>query len=113
MVRSMQSATVTQPPIAQIAQTIVEALHPERIVLFGSRARGDAGPDSDVDLIVEMESNLPPRARAVQIDALFPDRDWPMDVIVYTPAEAAHLRRSRYSLLFAAECDGKVLYERR
>jgi predicted nucleotidyltransferase len=97
----------------QIAQQIVRELHPTRILLFGSRARGDARPDSDVDLLVEMESELPPRERAVRIDALFARRGWPMDVVVYTPQEAAEQRKSRNSLVSAAEREGKVLYEQR
>jgi predicted nucleotidyltransferase len=67
--------TIDIPPIEQIVETIAETPHPDRIVLFGSRARGDARPDSEVDLLVEMESSLPPRARAVQVDALFATRD--------------------------------------
>jgi predicted nucleotidyltransferase len=109
----MQSATVTQPPIAQIAQTIVEALHPERIVLFGSRAREDAGPDSDVDLMVEMESRLPPHERAKHVYRLFHPRHWSMDVLVYTPDEASKFRHQRYSMLAEIERTGRVLYERR
>ena len=105
--------TIDIPPIEQIVETIAESLHPDRVVLFGSRARGDARPDSDVDLLVEMESSLPPRARAVQVDALFATRDWPLDVVVFTHEEVLSQRKSRNSLVSAAEREGKVLYERR
>jgi predicted nucleotidyltransferase len=100
-------------PLNEIAERIVREFHPARIVLFGSRARGDAGPDSDVDLLVEMESDLSPRARAVRVDALFSNRLWPMDVLVITPQEAARQRLVRNSLISAAEREGKVLYEQR
>ena len=43
-----------EPPIEEIARKIVEAFRPRRIVMFGSRARGDSRPDSDLDLMVEM-----------------------------------------------------------
>jgi len=89
----MQTVTTVQPPIAQIVQTIVETLHPERIVLFGTRARGEAEPDSDVDLMVEMESSLPSHERARQVYSLFHPRHWSMDVLVYTPDEVR--RRGR------------------
>jgi hypothetical protein len=39
---------------------LVEAYHPERIYLFGSKARGDAGPDSDFDLMVIVSDDAPP-----------------------------------------------------
>jgi predicted nucleotidyltransferase len=110
--QSLMVAPVTQPPIDHIVRKIAEAFHPRRIVLFGSRARGDARPDSDLDLLIEVESNLPPRARAVQVDALFGQRMWPMDIMVYTPEEVQKHRQNRNSLVSAAEREGKVLYER-
>jgi len=41
-----------EPVLDEIVRRIVRAVHPERVYLFGSRARGDAGPDSDYDLMV-------------------------------------------------------------
>jgi uncharacterized protein len=104
---------VFNPPIDEITKKIVATFHPRRVVLFGSRGRGDHRADSDVDLLIEMESDLPPRERAMRVDALFWDRLWPMDVVVYTPEEADRLRHSRNSLVGIAEREGKVLYERR
>ena len=106
-------AAVTQPPLDQIVRTIADALHPRRIVLFGSRARGDNRLDSDLDILIEVESNLPPRARAVQVDSLFARRNWPMDIVVYTPEEVRQQRQQKNSLVSAAEREGRVLYERR
>jgi predicted nucleotidyltransferase len=101
-----------QPPIEEIAQRIVGAFRLQRIVLFGSQARGDAGPESDVDLLIEMESDLAPAERICAIDRLFTPRVWPMDVVVFTPAETARQRSSRNSLVQVAEREGRVLYER-
>ena len=39
--------------LAELTRRIVDAVHPLRIILFGSAARGEAGPDSDVDFLVE------------------------------------------------------------
>ena len=100
------------PPLDQIARTIVDAFDPRRIVVFGSRARGDAGPESDLDLLVEMESDLPAAERIRAVNRLFTPREWSMDVVVFTPGEAAEQRASRNSLIQTAEREGMVLYER-
>lgn len=42
-----------------LMRTIVEVYAPRRVVLFGSRARGDAGPDSDIDLVVVLDDDVP------------------------------------------------------
>ncbi len=106
------AATVDTELIEHIARTIVERFRPKRIVLIGSRARGDHRPDSDIDLFVEMESTLRPHERAVNIGSAFSLHPWAMDVLVYTPEEIARLRGRIGGLLTAVEREGKVLYER-
>lgn len=100
-----------EPPIEEIARKIVEAFRPRRIVMFGSRARGDTGLDSDLDLMVEMETEDPPAQRARVIDALFGLRRWAMDLVVYTPEEVERERQCRNSLIRVIESEGRVLYE--
>src|SRR5206468_800225 len=95
----MRNVVLQPPPIDLITRKIVEAFHPVRIVMFGSRARGDVRPDSDLDLMVEMQTNLSPPRRAMAIDELFGLRGWAMDVLVYTPREVEEQRRYRNSLL--------------
>jgi uncharacterized protein len=46
--------------LAEIARRLVEAYRPERIYLFGSKARGDSGPDSDYDLLIVVPDDAPP-----------------------------------------------------
>ena len=103
---------IDQELIDEVVHTIVERFHPLRIVLFGSYARGDAGPDSDLDLFVEMESNLRPLDRNVSVASLFSNRRWPLDVFVYTPEEVAAHRGRVGNLLAYVEGEGKLLYER-
>lgn len=86
-------------------------LHPRRVVIFGSHARGEAGPDSDLDLFIEMDSELAPPERSVRVGRLFPRRDWPLDVVVYTPAEVARLRGVGGTLLETIEREGRVVYD--
>ena len=101
-----------EPPVEQIARKIAEAFAPRRIVMFGSRARGDARRDSDLDLMVEMETDEAPAQRVRLIDALFGLRLWAMDLIVYTPEEVEEQRQYRNPLVRIIESEGKVLYER-
>jgi predicted nucleotidyltransferase len=98
--------------IDEVSRKIVERFHPKRIVLFGSHARGDAGPESDLDLFVEMESTESPPERAVRVSSVFGLRTWPLDLVVYTPEEAARLRGVGGTLFSQIEAEGKVLYER-
>lgn len=102
-----------EPPIDEVVEKIVGAFHPRRIVLFGSRARGDAAPDSDLDLMVEMETPLRPIERRLSIDRLFGLRDWAMDVVVYTPQEMANAKDTVGTLAYTVAREGKTLYERR
>jgi len=96
-----------------ITQTIAERFRPRRILLFGSRARGDARSDSDVDLFVEMETEKRPPERFAEITSVFGLRPWSLDVVVYTPEEVARLRGVNGTLLGLIEAEGKLLYERR
>ena len=95
-----------------ITTTIVNRFHPERIVLFGSHARGEARPDSDIDLFVEMESRATPPERAIAISEAFGLRKWALDLVVYTPEEVQRLKNVRGTLLSVIEKEGRVLYER-
>ena len=97
--------------LEQVTRTIVERFHPKRIVLFGSHARGHAGSDSDLDVFIEMQTSRRPPERAIEVSAAFGLRPWPLDVVVYTPAEVHRLRGVSGTLLSVIEKEGKVLYE--
>jgi predicted nucleotidyltransferase len=98
--------------LTHITQTIVEKFHPKRIVLFGSSARGDTREGSDLDVFIEMESDLRPPERAVEVSAVFGLRSWPLDLIVYTSEEVQRLQGKPGTLLSVIEKEGRVLYER-
>lgn len=102
---------VDQELIDDVVRRIAARFHPKRIVLFGSHARGDATPESDIDLFIEMDSLLRPIDRAVEVDRLFPGRLWGLDVFVYTPAEVADARTRSGNLMSYVDADGKVIYE--
>jgi uncharacterized protein len=73
--------------IAEIVRRIVHAAQPERIILFGSRARGDARPDSDFDVLVIKESDEPGYRRDAALYLALAGRNAPVDVLMYTPDE--------------------------
>ena len=103
---------ITDELVRDITHKIVESCHPRRIIAFGSYARGEHTHDSDLDLIVEMETEKPFYERGLGIAALFRNRKWAMDLLVYTPEEFDDLRQVFGSLPYSATREGKVLYER-
>ena len=72
-----------------MVKRIVKQFRPERIILFGSHARGEAGPDSDVDLLVIMPVRGSKRNKAIEIAVALDDIRIPKDIIVTTPDEFA------------------------
>ena len=96
--------------IYALAQQIAEKFHPQRIVLFGSYAYGRPQPESDVDLLVIMETPLKESVQARQIrqalNVLFG-----LDVIVYTPRNLAQRVAWGDSFLQEILAQGVVLYE--
>jgi|ERR1051325_1647111 predicted nucleotidyltransferase len=98
----------------EIVRRIVKAVGPEKIVLFGSRARGDHRPDSDIDLLVIKESNVPRSQRPVAIHAALEGLPIEVDaeVMVYTPKEVEEWKGSQAAFVTTALREGKLLYEK-
>lgn len=102
----------TSEAIAIMVERIVAQFHPLRIILFGSQARGDAGPDSDVDLLVVLPAVEHRREITVAIRRVLRDLPVSKDIIVSTPEEIAARSQIIGSVLHPAMQEGKVLYER-
>jgi predicted nucleotidyltransferase len=98
--------------IRAVAHRITERFQPEKIILFGSYAYGHPKPESDVDLLVIMDTPLRTRQQRLEISLALSPRPFPLDIIVRTPRELAE--RIAMGDLFLAEilARGKVLYER-
>jgi predicted nucleotidyltransferase len=94
-----------------LTRLLVERFGARRVVLFGSRARGDARPDSDFDIFVEMESGDRPPERNARVLAEIGLRPWSLDLVVYTPDEVARVRPIPGTLLSMIESEGRVLHE--
>ena len=121
----MQAQTVTpsnledvdeESLLRQIVNVIVREGAPEAIVLFGSRARGDARADSDVDLLViEKEPFSPQRSRRKEVARLHMAlRGLPLskDILLYSRDEFEHWRNSSSHLIGRAGREGRVLHGR-
>ena len=104
----------TEQIIGEMVERIVALAHPERIILFGSRSRGNPEPDSDVDLLVVMDSEGERKKEAtVALGSAVADLALPKDIVVATPQEIATRGRLRSTVLYAALHEGRVLYARR
>jgi predicted nucleotidyltransferase len=101
-----------QETIREMVRRIAAQFHPDKIILFGSHARGEAGLDSDVDLLVVMPAHGSKRERAIEMYGLLAGMGVPKDVIVVTPEEFEAYRDAPGTVIRTARQEGKVLYER-
>ena len=101
-----------QTAIRRMTNRIAKRFKPYKIVLFGSHARGTAGPDSDVDLLVVMRLTSTRRQQATAIDKSLMGIKMPADVIVVTPEDVERCKDQIGSIIRPAMREGKVVYER-
>ena len=99
-----------QDLIQEMVKRIVDQFQPEKIILFGSHARGKAGPDSDVDLLVVMPVKGSKRKAQLQIHTALQDIRLPKDVIVSKPEEFEWRKEVVGTIEWPATHEGKVLY---
>ena len=104
-------APVTAELLQNIVQRIVTGLHPQKIVLFGSYAYGLPSPDSDLDILVIMQTTERPAERVLAISRLLRPRPFPMDILVRTPDEIAEAVKQNDLFIQEILSRGKVLYE--
>ncbi len=97
--------------IQKYVTQIAEKFSPERVVLFGSYARGTASDDSDVDLLVIMPHNKRNVEQSLDITR-WVDRSFPLDLIVRKPDEIRRRLRQHDMFLASILKEGKILYER-
>ncbi len=98
--------------IGRMVDLIVRGFDPERIILFGSHARGDAGPDSDVDLLIVMHVEGSRREKAVEIGVALHGIRLPKDIIVTTPEQFEWRKTIPGTLEHPAAKEGRILYAR-
>lgn len=85
--RQGTESIISQETISSVIRAIAENFLPKQIFLFGSCASGNITPDSDLDLLIVMDTDLPHHKRATPIRLLFRPMPCAMDIFVYTPQE--------------------------
>ena len=97
--------------LAEIVRRLVEVFHPERIYLFGSHARGEAGPDSDYDLLVVVTDSAPPERRSSRLayEVLW-GTGAAADVLIWTREAFKSRLHLQASLPSTVLSEGRLLY---
>ena len=96
--------------IREVVGRIVSRFSPSMVILFGSRARGDARSGSDVDLIVVWRDENPPPKRSAAVRLALGRVGFPMDLAAVTPSEFARLEVLRGHVFHSAAREGVVLH---
>ena len=108
---------LTYPPVTdelldEVVRRVLSVGSPHKIVLFGSWARGNARPDSDLDLLIIEDSALPRYRRSARyrraLCGVFPAKD----VVVWTPSEVEEWKTVPNAFISTVLSEGKFLYER-
>ncbi len=98
--------------LQEAVNKIIGLFHPYKIILFGSFAYGNPTSDSDIDLLIVMDTKQQPHKRAIPVRKALRDLGISKDVIIKTPDEFARFKDIVGSIIYSAAHKGKVLYER-
>jgi len=105
-------APVTEEVLQAMVHRLVTGLHPYKIILFGSYVYGIPTADSDVDLLVILDSHARPVDRYLRVSRLLRPRPFPLDLLVKTPKEIAQALERNDPFMREIIAQGRVLYER-
>ena len=102
---------VTPEKIQEAVRRIVEVAHPMKVVLFGSRARGEAKPESDIDLLVVEENAKNASEEAERLYRALRDLLMPVDIVVVDREKFDYWKDTPGNVYYEAAQDGRSLYE--
>lgn len=100
----------TEQAIRRLVSLIVEAVHPLRVILFGSAVRGEASPESDLDVLVVMPDGTPRLKTARELYRRIRGVGAPFDLIVATPSLLEEHRDNPGLIYHAILREGRTLY---
>ncbi len=110
--KTMERAGPNAKVLTEIIRRIIEVAQPEQIILFGSAARGEIGPNSDLDLLVVKSGDYHKGRLTGEIYLHLFGVGQAVDVVVVTPEDIDRFRNSHPLVIKPALQEGKVVYER-
>jgi predicted nucleotidyltransferase len=110
MVNGMVQGTITEDSLKEIINRIVDAAEPERIIMFGSAARGEMNENSDVDLLVVKGGEYDYYRLMGDIYTRLCGVDHAVDVILVTPEQVERYKDNYYLIIAPALKDGIEVY---
>jgi predicted nucleotidyltransferase len=99
--------------LKNIVDKIINNFNPEKIILFGSYAYGHPTVDSDMDIMIVMDTDEKPHKRAVSVRKVLKSIGIPKDIIVKTPEEFERFKDIVGTIVYPAAHKGRIIYERR
>jgi predicted nucleotidyltransferase len=107
---AVTTKSVSEEALEEIIRRVVEVAQPERIILFGSAARGDMGPNSDVDLLVVKRGKFDHRRLTGDIYLSLHGVGQAVDVVVVTPQQVERHRNTHWLVIAPALREGREVY---
>jgi predicted nucleotidyltransferase len=111
---SVQASNEPRKPdqeiLSEMVRRIVESVQPLRVILFGSAARDQLGPDSDLDVLVIMPDGVHRRRTAQTIYRSLRGLGWAKDIVVVTESDVREYGKNPSLVLYSALQEGKELY---
>jgi predicted nucleotidyltransferase len=99
--------------LKNIVAKIINNFDPDKIILFGSYAYGHPTGDSDMDIMIVMDTDEKPHKRAVSVRKVLKGIGIPKDIIVKTPEEFERFKDIVGTIVYPAAHKGRIIYERR
>jgi len=106
----LERRMISTENIHEVVEKIIRDFKPQKIILFGSYAAGNPTKDSDLDLLIVKDSDLPKIERNRRVRRLFKNVRFPVDVIVKTSLEYERYKNVIGTVVYSAHKYGKVLY---
>src|SRR5271157_6415090 len=107
---STKKGRVKRQVLADVVRRVVEAAKPDKIILFGSAARGEMGPNSDVDLLVVKRGKFDQGTLTEDIYQRLYGVGQAVDVVVVTPEQVARYRNTHWRVIAPALRQGREVY---
>ncbi|KAF0134111.1 MAG: nucleotidyltransferase domain-containing protein [Candidatus Saganbacteria bacterium] len=104
---------IIEEELRNISQRIAKRINPKRLILFGSRAAGQAKPDSDIDLCVIEDNMVDKSEEFIKIRKVLEDSIIPLDILIFNKNEFDKRKDIWGTVQYEIDKNGKILYERR